>query len=119
MSESRVEQLEAEVENLKDALAVEHRRAAAYARKSNERKNKLEEAEALIKDLSSAKLEANRLYRYLNGLEEDDIDKRAELFIHMFLDGFPGIESGRLIIKAALADNFADLLKRTEKNERS
>jgi hypothetical protein len=49
-----------------------------------------------------------RLHRNLNGLGEDDHDKRAEHFMQQCLDGLTVGPLNRNSIKAALAEQFAD-----------
>jgi hypothetical protein len=55
-------------------------------------------------------LEANRFYRLMNGLDEDDHDKRAEQFMVAWLDGTTITPSNRTSVKAALAEHFAALI---------
>lgn len=58
--------------------------------------------------------EASRLHRYLNGLDIDDADKRAEHVMQTMLDGLSIGPTNRNSVKAFLADHFADLMKQRE-----
>jgi hypothetical protein len=65
----------------------------------------------VLGDMERAMAETNRLWRAINGMDIDDADKRAEVFMHMHLDGLTVTEHNRATVKSALAEHFADLMR--------
>ena len=57
------------------------------------------------------KIETNRLWRAINGMDQDDYDKRAERFVYSMLDGLTVGQSNRSIVISAIAEHFADIAK--------
>jgi hypothetical protein len=77
----------------------------------------LADRDALAKRVTALEridLNANRFYRCMNGLDEDDHDKRAERFMVQTLDGLAVGPSNRTSVKAALAEHFAAVAERAE-----
>jgi hypothetical protein len=72
---------------------------------------------AELQRLLAADKSANRLYRAINHLDEDDYDRRAEPFVVSYLDGLSVGPNNRNSVRAALADHFADIGQRAERAE--
>ena len=71
--------------------------------------HEIERLRAELAESYRIKLEANRLYRYLNGMDQDTWDKRAEWIMSTVLDGAHIGPTNREMVKALLADHFADI----------
>lgn len=73
--------------------------------------------EAVTKERDEAlaiNLESNRFYRLMNGLDEDDHDKRAEHVMKQQLDGLTICDTNRTSVKAYLAEHFQAVAEAAE-----
>jgi hypothetical protein len=74
-------------------------------------RGEIERLRAEVTDLHTVNLEANRLWRALNGHDIDDFDKRAEMVMRQTLDGMMIGPTNRNGVKAMLAEHFEQIAK--------
>lgn len=78
----------------------------------------IERLRAEVADLHTINLEANRLWRAINGHDIDDFDKRAEMVMQSSLDGLRIGPTNRNSVKAMLAEHFEQIDKDARSDKR-